>query len=143
MKKVKAILFSSTTFCVFVSILAISIAFSQEPITESVIELSYLPVENSSEKETFTMTAKLKAKNISSEPIYNAKATVYSVENMAIDITELFLGDIGAEKTVVSPEKFTVSFDNSMQETPQNKIVWLIEYTNENGENFFEQILFQ
>ena len=133
--------------CVFCLILSSSFFFpffAQGQENQNVVKLSYLPLENSSNGETFTMKAKLKAENTGSEPIYDVKATVASVNNITINVGEVSLGDINPREIVVSSESFEISFaDSFSQEAPEKEIVWRVEYVDTNGERICQQVSFQ
>jgi hypothetical protein len=106
------------------------------------IQLSYKILESSSTDEDMTILANLKAKNKSLEPLYDVTAIVVSVNNMTIDINQIYLGDINPGGTIESIENFTISFKNSSsQEPPQIEIVWLVKYNDENKNPVVEEIL--
>lgn len=108
---------------------------------ENIVELSYLPLGNISSGRTLTVTAKLRAKNNSPDPIYNVKATVYSLRNIFIDIREVSLGDIRPGENKTGSESFRISFDVFLPQEPlQKEIAWLVEYVNKTGKNIFEVI---
>ena len=133
--------------CVFCLILSSSFFFpffAQGQENQNVVKLSYLPLENSSNGKTFTMKAKLKAENTGSEPIYDVKATVASVNNITINVREVSLGDISPRETVVSSESFEISFAESLsQEAPQTEIVWRVEFINSLEQVITEEITFK
>ena len=131
-------------FCVMLSLSFLFPFFAQGQENQNVVKLSYLPLENSSNGKTFTMKAKLKAENTGSEPIYDVKATVASVNNITINVREISLGDINPRETVVSSESFEISFvDSLLQEAPKREIVWRVEYVDINGERICQQVSFQ
>ena len=76
-------------FCIIVSLSFLFPFFAQGQENQNVVKLSYLPLKNSSNGETFTMKAKLKAENIGSEPIYDVKATIASVNNITVNVREI------------------------------------------------------
>jgi len=118
--------------------------FAQGQENQNVVKLSYLPLKNSSNGKTFTMKAKLKAENTGSEPIYDAKATVASANNITINVREVSLGDISPRETVVSSESFEISFAESLsQEAPQTEIVWRVEFINSLEQVITEEITFK
>jgi len=107
-----------------------------------IIKLSYKILETSNIGENVNILAKLKVKNISSEPIYGIKAIVLSANNIAIDINEIYLGDIDPKETKESTETFNFSFKRSAsQDPPQREIVWQIEYNDANGNLFVEEVI--
>ncbi|HHF53522.1 MAG TPA: hypothetical protein ENL43_04075 [candidate division WOR-3 bacterium] len=131
-------------FCVMLSLSFLFPFFAQGQENQNVVKLSYLPLENSSNGKTFTMKAKLKAENTGSEPIYDVKATVASVNNITINVREVSLGDISPRETVVSSESFEILFEDSLsQEAPQTEIVWEVQCINVNGNLVVEEVSFK
>jgi hypothetical protein len=106
------------------------------------IKLSYKILESQNDGNSLTMTVKLKAKNITTDPIYNLTATNIHTSNIGIDINQLLVGDINPNHTATSTESFIITIDIpiSDQEEPQSVAVWSIEYTDELGNPIIEEI---
>lgn len=124
----------------FVFVLGL-ILWNQIPaVAEEDIQLRYRIIENNSTEENVTILSKLKAKNTELNPIYGLTATVYYTQNVTIDISQIYLGDMSPGQEMESAESFTISFRNSsgQQEQPQVKLVWQLRYTDVNGNSIVQ-----
>ena len=70
--------------------------------------------------------------------------SVLCVENMFIDVSTVFFGDINSRETAISPEKITMSMniDSPQDLHPKSKLIWKIEYINDNNEHIVEEFSF-
>jgi hypothetical protein len=89
------------------------------------------------------MVVKLRVKNKGLAPIYDTVARVNYTSNVSIDKDEIYLGYIGAGKTLLSSESFTVTInlESSEQEAPQTETIWQVKYKDADKNLVVEEIL--
>mgnify|MGYP001561271561 CR=1 FL=1 len=109
-----------------------------------IVKLSQKIVESSANEYQLTTLINLKARNMGDTPIRNVSVSVLCVENMFIDVSTVFFGDINSRETAISPEKITMSMniDSPQDLHPKSKLIWKIEYINDNNEHIVEEFSF-